>query len=189
MLGTSGSPKLLGAKLMFEPDNLEITLTLHDEDGDQLVARIRIALYEPQIDHADLAWFMTASDLEVSEQGCDITLVNGKLRYLPDDWPDWWKSAGIHNSNGLQALAAFRAFVLWCEQRKRGRGKRGPDHEGIARRDALLAAVLIQIANGASWRAAVETVLIDYEPESTRRESEALLQTLKRYMRRLPEDC
>lgn len=172
----------------YAPEQHEVRFILNDEEtGERHTVTFPIPLYEPIADRMDAALFMTASELEVDELGYSLTLVHGKLRILPDDWETWWASHGMTQSCGARALAALCAFSIWCTNRARSRGEHGPIRDGLERRDFLVSAVLLRIANGMSWRSAVENTLDEYEPESTRRESDALLQLVKRYLRGLPK--
>jgi hypothetical protein len=171
----------------YAPEVSQIRLVIVDEEaGERHTVTLKVPFYEPIAHGIDTAERMTASAIEADATGYVLTLVHGKLWLVPDGWSDWWADGALSPCDGARALAAHHAFTIWAASRERARGEHGPSLEGLERRDFLLSAVLLRIVRGMSWRGAVENTLNEYEPESTARDSAALLQTLKRYLRGLP---
>lgn len=167
-----------------EPEIVTIRIDLVEaETGERFKTSIPLPMYAPAVDYADAATNMTASRLLVSERGFTVFLVFGYLEYQEDLWAEWWQLHALHESEGLNALAAMQAFSLWRQTRKRGRGERGKHRSGIHRREFLICAALVEIARGKSQRAAVEAALNEHAPESTVKDAEALLRAVKRHLR------
>jgi hypothetical protein len=156
-------------------------IALHLSGDEPLLATFALALDVEQLDSMDGAEHMTASELAVDASGLLLTLpvVGGRLRYLPETWRGWWPTSGFTDCDGIRALAVLRAFALWESSRPRHRGEHGPPAAGDDLRRLLLSAALAAVANGLSYRAAVNHALDEHDLCGSH---EALLRRLKRHM-------
>ncbi len=160
-----------------------IQLVIEDPDaGERHKVEISVPLNDVQSDSIDTAQVMSGTNLAAIANGPTVDLIHGRLRLpVSSQWKDWWAAAKLQDCSGPQALAALRAFAIFSSAKK-GRGERGPNKDSADRNDFMIAAVLVRLARGMSRRAAVESALIEFEPESRTKDSEALMRSVTRYL-------